>query len=111
MSRLCGLCEESPCICTVSNVPGAYTLEEQKNGALIEYRRYIKHLQTQGEIVREFIKTFTSCGAEETVVVKKWALETALKFLSHHGKAESPPWYNVLMDSLSERERSNHERH
>ena len=38
---------------------------------------------------------------EEMVLVRGWALETALNLLSHHSKAESPVWYNHLMDSLN----------
>ena len=101
MSKLCGLCEKSPCICTVSNVPGAYSIEEIKNGALIEYRRYINRLQTRERITREFIQNFIQHEGEEMVLVRGWALETALKLLSHHSKAESPTWYNHLMDSLN----------
>ena len=67
------------------------TIIEIENELMELDRRWIPK-KSQGESNNE---------AEEMVLVKVWALETALNLLSHHSKAESPMWYNHLMDSLN----------
>ena len=60
--------------------------------ALMESEKCWVPKESQGEPNNE---------TDKMVLVKGWALETALNLLSHHSKAESPVWYNHLMDSLN----------